>query len=150
MLSTHTPTSPSRWPRRSTTRHGCGLPSTDTLTVRFVTPCFRVFVRESERSEVHGFERPRVLDPEGNAHETRFLLTAAAQIDVKRAFRELEVLYERQTDVAADRRIAVRFQSHDGPFDAGVGVDHPPAFRVVDAPEIRVGHDARIVLYINA
>src|SRR5262249_33494928 len=37
MLSTHRPTSPSRCPRRSTTRHGRVLPSTDTLTFCFVT-----------------------------------------------------------------------------------------------------------------
>ena len=37
MLSTHKPTSPSRCPSRLTTRQGCVPPSTETLTVCFVT-----------------------------------------------------------------------------------------------------------------
>ena len=180
MLSTHKPTSPSRCPNRSTTRQGCVLPSTETLTFCFVTSMadvkppggirngldggfvharlvlaqllprvlrprdvlhrvtarVGVVVRESERTKVHSLESLAVRDAERQAEETRFLLTGAAQVDLQRAFREFHVLHECQTDVATDGRITMRFQTHDRPVRAGVGVDHSPAFRVAYALQL--------------
>src|SRR3954466_847425 len=101
-----------------------------------VTARVRVVVHESERTKVHSFEGLGVRDAEHQAEETRLLLTGAAQIDLQRAFQELHVLQECQTDVATNGRIAMRFQTHDWPFHADAGVDHSPAFRVVHPPEI--------------
>jgi hypothetical protein len=101
-----------------------------------VTARLRVVVCESERTEVHRLEGLGVRDAERQTEETRLLLAAAAQIDLQRAFRERQVLHECQTDVATDSRIAMRFQTNDRPFHAGVGVDHSPAFRVVHPREI--------------
>src|SRR3954453_10666089 len=97
---------------------------------------FGGLVCESKRTEEQGFESRGVSDAERGAEETRFPLTAAAQIDFQRAFRELDVPRERQPDVAADRRIAVRFQTHHRPFDDDIRVDHSPVFRVVHSPDI--------------
>src|SRR3954462_7475427 len=107
-----------------------------------VTARGRILVAESERTKVHGFEGLGVRDAEHQAEETRLLLTGASQIDLQRAFRELHVLQECQTDVAANGRIAMRFQTHDWPFRAGVRVDHSPDSRIVHPPEI--GSDAAL------
>jgi len=84
--------------------------------------------------------RPRRRTPgRGNS----LLLAAAAQIDLQRAFGELHVLHERQTDVATDGRIAMRFQTYDRPLHGGVGVDHSPAFRVLHTRDREPGCLAR-------
>src|SRR3954469_4121730 len=105
-----------------------------------VTARGRVLVAESERTKVHRFEGLGVRDAEHHAEETRLLLTGAPEIDLQRAFRELHVLEDCQTDVATNGRIAMRFQTHDWPLRAGVRVDHSPDARVVHPPEI--GSDA--------
>jgi hypothetical protein len=94
-----------------------------------------VVAQEVERAEVNGLEGLPVRGAERPAHEARLNLTLALQIDLQRPLVELHPLDQRESDVAARGRLALRrHPDHALAVLHGrgaVGVDHPPDLAVV-------------------